>query len=340
MTPQDRVKFDRMSAELADLRRDIRLMPARWRTGSTTSIAAWVGLLVRGGDTVIASPSEVYGIKRKSGETFAANWKHVNRTATATATISSGAVSTLTLTDCGLGYSSVPSVSVTAAPGGGTNAVVTASAAANGSRVEGVYLTACGSGYTTATVSFTAAPAGGVTAVASAVLRDGLVAAITITNPGRGYTSTPSVTISGDGSSAAATAVRGTDGITLAITTPGSGYLVAPTITVAAPTVGVSPAPPSLADPAPSDWDDGLGWGTITGGSLTGGLTAGSAALIVHDDRGMVAYGLMGEGSGAAPYSRATDSVLSWYKTLVRLSIADANADGVLPAWVPMSGGV
>jgi hypothetical protein len=30
MTPQDRAKFDRMAAELAELRRDTRLIPVRW----------------------------------------------------------------------------------------------------------------------------------------------------------------------------------------------------------------------------------------------------------------------------------------------------------------------
>lgn len=331
---------------LAALERRVKGIPSRFGGGGATAtpVLPWLAALVQGGNTLITTPSEVYGIKRYVGEVFAAGWKHVNRRATATATLTAGAISAVTLTDCGLGYApspaAAPTVTVSAPPGGGTQAVITATVAADGDRVEGVYLTDCGSGYTYATATFTAAPGGGVTATGTCVLRDGKVVAVTVTQRGRGYTSTPTVTISGDGASAAATAVRGINAVTLAITNAGAGYVAAPTVTIALPPIGVSPAPPSPADAAPADWDDGLGWGIISGGSLTGGLAANTAALIVHDDRGMVAYGLMGEGGPTVPYSRAPDSILSWYQTLVRLSSADPDADGVLPAWVPMSGGV
>jgi len=36
MSPQDRVLFQRMAAELAELRRDTRLIPARWARTATT----------------------------------------------------------------------------------------------------------------------------------------------------------------------------------------------------------------------------------------------------------------------------------------------------------------
>lgn len=322
----------------------VRGIPARFAGGGGAAVAPlpWLAALVYAGNELITSPTPVYGIKRKAGECIADGWKHPNRRATATCTITGGAIASLTLTDCGIGYPTptAPVVTVTAPPSGGTQAVVAATLAADGDRVEGVYLTDCGTGYTTATVTFAAAPPGGVTATGAPVLRDGKVVAIRVTNKGRGYTTTPAVTIGGDGAGAAATAVRGVNTITLAVTNPGAGYTTAPTITVAAPPAGASPAPPTLADPAPDAWADGLGWGVINAGSLTGGVTAGSSTLIVHDDRGMVAYGLMGDGSGGAPYSRAPDSILSWYQTLVRLADADPDADGVLPAWVPMAGGV
>jgi hypothetical protein len=249
-------------------------------------------------------------------------------------------VNAKTLTDCGIGYTALPTVTVTAPPGGGTQAVLTPTLEANGDRVEGAYPTVCGTGYTYATVTFDPAPVGGVTALGEAVLRDGKVVAIRVTQKGRGYLVTPNITIAGDGTLAAATAVRGVNSISLAITTPGSGYLVAPTITIGLPTGTVEPAPPSPSLPGATVWDDGVGWGMIIGGSLTGGINAGPA-LICHDDRGMVAYGLMGDGAGISiPYSRPPDSILSWYQTLIKLSVADVDADGVLPAWVPMAGGV
>ena len=344
MTPRDLARLQRIESELEEAKRALRLIPARFVTGSTTFSYPWVSLLTKGGNTVIDTPAEVYGIKRKAGETTSAVWRFINRRATATATLSSGSISALTLTDCGVGYApaptAAPAVTVTAPPGGGTQAVVTATVAADGDRVEGVYITECGTGYTYASVVFDAPPSGGVTATGACTIRDGKIVAITVGNKGRGYTSTPAATITGDGADAEATAVRGTGTVTLAITNAGAGYVTAPTITVALPPVGATPAPPSVADDAPDDWDEGLGWGTINGGSLTGSLAAGAAALICHDDRGMVAYGMMGDGSGGAPFSRAPDSILSWYQTLVRLTPADPDADGVLPAWVPMAGGV
>lgn len=332
-------------AEVRELRRRVQMRPILVKEGGGADAPLpWAALLVRTGNRVITTPTNVYGIKRYAGETKATTWKFVHRRARATATLSSGAISALTLTDCGIGYAEAPAdppdVTVSAPPGGGTQAVVTATIAADGDRVEGVYITACGTNYTTATITFDAAPVGGVTAVGSALIRDGKIVSITVSNKGRGYTSTPGVTITGDGTSATAVAVRGTGAVTLAITNAGAGYTTAPTITIDAPPVGVSPAPPNLDDDTPDAWDDGLGWGTANGGSLGGTLSEGQAVLIVHDDRGMVAYGLMGDGAGGLPYTRAVDSVLTWYQTLVRLTIADADADGVLPAWVPMSGGV
>ena len=330
---------------VADLERRVRGIPSRFPgAAAAAALPPWLAALVKGGNTLITTPSEVYGIKRYAGEVFAADWKHINRRATTTATLAAGAISALTLTDCGLGYApspaAAPTVTVSAPPSGGTQAVVTATVAADGDRVEGCYPTDCGSGYTYANVAFDAAPGGGVTATGVCVLRDGKVVAIAITNKGRGYTSTPVATITGDGIDAAATAVRGINAITLAITNAGAGYVTAPTITVALPPVGVTPAPPSLGDATPTDWDDGLGWAVVSAGNLSGTLAAGAAILVAHDDRGMVAYGLMGDGGPTVPYSRAPDSMLSWHQTLVKLTPADPDADGVLPAWVPMSGGV
>jgi hypothetical protein len=334
MTPGER----RLYEEVTKLRQELAVRPIRVPTrggagGTVTQPLPWVGILVKGGNNVITTPSFVTGIKRKLGEAMADNWKFLPRRATATVTIAAGSVNTVTVTDPGLTYSGAPTVTVSPPPAGVT-AVLTPTVNPLNGQVEGAYLTAVGSLYTTCTVTFAAAPPGGTTATGSAVLRDGQVVAITITNKGKGYLAPPAITLAGDGAGAAATAVLGAGGISLAITNPGSGYVAPPTVTIAV--AGVIPMPqPTTGAP----WPDGVGYGTINGGSLTGGLTAGQPALICHDDRGMVAYGLMGDGP-VVPYSRAPDSVLSWYQTALRLSIADPLADGVLLAWVPMSGGV
>ena len=84
------------------------------------------------------------------------------------------------------------------------------------SNVDSVTVNSGGSGYTSATVSFSggfdsASTQSKITAEATATVSGGAVTAITVTNPGDGYTSPPTVTITGQdgfsGSAATATAV-------------------------------------------------------------------------------------------------------------------------------------
>ena len=82
---------------------------------------------------------------------------------------------------------------------------------ASGLGVGSTTITAAGSGYSAATGTFSeptgVTPAnGGITATGTVALSGNNVASITITNPGYGYTSAPTLTIAGDGSSATATA--------------------------------------------------------------------------------------------------------------------------------------
>lgn len=310
----------------------------------------WVSALVKSGNSLIVTPSFVYGIKRVLTEVFADTWKFAPRRATATCTVSAGAVNAVTVTDQGLAYITLPTVTCSPPPIPGVTAVLTPTLAATSGQIEGAYVTACGTLYATCTLVFDPPPVapGNITATGVAVLRDGLLVGITMTSKGHGYTSVPNITITGfqadlvtPAVGATAVAVRGLGGITLAITTPGTLYVSPPTITIGASAQQPIPLPPTIAAPGGASWPDGLGWGVIQGGSLTGGLATSQAVLIVHDPRGMVSYGLMGDGAApTVPYSRAPDSILSWYETLVRLSIADPLADGVLPAWVPMAGGL
>ena len=74
-----------------------------------------------------------------------------------------------------------------------------------------------------------------VTATGSVVLNGGAVESIVITDGGSGYTSAPTVTVTGDGTGATATATI-SDGVVTSVTvdTPGSGYSTA-TVEFSAP---------------------------------------------------------------------------------------------------------
>lgn len=79
-------------------------------------------------------------------------------------------------------------------------------------------------------------PGAGATATANTI--GGFVIGATITNGGSGYTSEPTVTISGNGTGAAATASL-TNGVVtgITITSAGSGYTTGATITIAPPVI-------------------------------------------------------------------------------------------------------
>lgn len=72
--------------------------------------------------------------------------------------------------------------------------------------VNRIDVDAGGSGYTAPSITISDPPSG-TTATATAVVVGGVITSVTITNPGTGYVSTPSVTISGAGSGAILTAI-------------------------------------------------------------------------------------------------------------------------------------
>lgn len=80
-----------------------------------------------------------------------------------------------------------------------------ASVVVNAGQVTSVTVTAPGSGYTVATVSFSGGGAS-IQATGTVNISSNQVQSVTINTPGTGYTSVPTVTISGNGSSASATA--------------------------------------------------------------------------------------------------------------------------------------
>ena len=121
--------------------------------------------------------------------------------ASATASVGTGYIRKIFLDNDGSGFSSTPTVAITTAPSGGTDA----------------------------------------TAVAITTTRNNItsISEILLTNAGAGYTQTPTVTISGGGGTGAAatcgiiTAHRGV--ISFAITNGGAGFTTAPPVSISVP---------------------------------------------------------------------------------------------------------
>lgn len=129
----------------------------------------------------------------------------IGQQATGAATTSTGYVRRIILTNDGYDYTSIPTVAISTAPQGGTNATAVA--------------------------------------ITTSILDTYSVKEILLTNAGAGYTQPPTVTISGGGGvGAAATAdlVTAYAGVsTIGIQTFGSGYPVIPTLTIASPDLGI-----------------------------------------------------------------------------------------------------
>lgn len=98
------------------------------------------------------------------------------------------------------------------------------------SRVNLVNVTNAGTGYTVAMVSIDGGGGSGADAVAT--ITGGTITMITVTNPGSGYTSVPTVSISGDGTNAAAQAVLLSTVQNIIVLDGGAGYTSIPTVTI------------------------------------------------------------------------------------------------------------
>ena len=156
------------------------------------------------------------------------NSYHPTVHATATASRTGNAVSSITVTNGGGFYATVPSVSFTG--GGGSGA--TATAVMDG-RIKSATVLSGGKGYATApTVSFVGG--GGSGATATATVSGGSVTGITITSEGTGYTSQPRVLLSGPAGSGGAVAVCAIcyTVASITVTAGGSGYTSDPTVTI------------------------------------------------------------------------------------------------------------
>jgi len=153
------------------------------------------------------------------------NWDGTN-------VVSIGSISAYGMVSRGSGYTSAPSVAISAPnETGGIQAVAQAVMTANG--VSGLLFTEAGTGYTSPpTVTFTGGGGTGANAVVSTLsFAQGTVGGYVLSG-GTGYSSPPTVTITGGGgSNAAATAiVSGNAVVGLIFSNNGTGYTSPPTI--------------------------------------------------------------------------------------------------------------
>jgi hypothetical protein len=138
----------------------------------------------------------------------------------------------------GSGYSAAPTVTITGGGGSGATAVATVS----GGAITSVAVTAHGSGYLYPRAVFSESTGCRLctTAHGSVATSGGVVTGVNLSGAGAyeplggWYTATPTVTITGPGTGAAATAVLGASGEVsdITVTSGGSGYLEQPTVTI------------------------------------------------------------------------------------------------------------
>lgn len=151
---------------------------------------------------------------------------------TATATVTNGSVTAVTITNPGQNYGPSDIVQFAFSGGGSDSSpILVATLASSG--VVSVLLTNAGQDYTSApTVTFTAASGSG--AAATAVISGGSVFSVTMTSTGAGYTAPPTVTFT-DGGGTGATGVAQLAGAavaSIAVTSGGTGFKSAPTLTI------------------------------------------------------------------------------------------------------------
>ena len=163
--------------------------------------------------------------------------------ATATATVGTGFIQSITLNNDGSGFTSTPTVAITTAPSGGTNAqaVAITTTRNNITSIEEIRLVHAGAGYTVApTITITGGGGTGAAATCGIQTDKKGVLKIVVTNAGSGYSTAPNVTFTLPSlspqlpTSAVATVSAAGTISAINITDAGAGFFSAPTVTVAA----------------------------------------------------------------------------------------------------------
>jgi hypothetical protein len=150
-------------------------------------------------------------------------------TLSSVAVIGTTTVSSVAVTAGGSGYTSPPTVTLSAPVGTGTQAAATATL---GFSVASLAITAAGTHcIPNPTVTFTGASTTPATATATVDLTNTIIA-LTVTSGGSGYVAAPTVTITGCTAATATAALNPGGSVTsVAVTAPGgSGYSAAPTV--------------------------------------------------------------------------------------------------------------
>jgi len=158
--------------------------------------------------------------------------------------ISVGSVGSIGIVSKGSGYTSAPSV-VISAPNQTNGVQATAIATISANAVSSVTLLEAGSGYTSSpTITFNGGGGTGANAVASITTFSQGTVAVLVTNGGVGFTSNPTVTITGGGGTNAAgqAIVSGNIVTQVIMTNVGSGYTNSANITVSISSGGGSNA--------------------------------------------------------------------------------------------------
>ena len=147
-----------------------------------------------------------------------------------------GSVGLIGITNSGTGYTTVPTVQISA-PNNANGVNALATAVVSSGAITSIVLTEAGTGYTSApTVTITGGSGTNATAIAGIITCATGTVSVTVTNGGSGYTNAANTTVTiagGGGTNAAAKAILAGGQVTQVImTNPGSGYTNASNITV------------------------------------------------------------------------------------------------------------
>ena len=167
------------------------------------------------------------------------------RTATALATIGTGYIREITLNNDGYGYTSPPTIGISSAPSGGTNASAKAITELKSEfyAIKQIVLTNAGIGYTIAPIITIIGNGIGAAATCGIETSQSGVISITLTDNGVGYSTAPYVNIIGSvGSGITATAISSVVGTaqsvsSVSVVNPGVGYTISPQVVINGPPI-------------------------------------------------------------------------------------------------------
>lgn len=141
--------------------------------------------------------------------------------------VSGGVVTSIDIINTGSGFSTTPTLAISA-PLSGVTATATATLTASKSVNDLVTITNAGVGYTDGTYTLVFSGGGGANAAGTVVISGGIVRRVNISNGGDSYTTAPTLSFTGAGSpttAAVLTAAIGYRIASIAVTNGGSGYI-------------------------------------------------------------------------------------------------------------------